>query len=86
MELTIVSVEEGAYCHQGILKTKPKQKVIVALRAWIQKNGEGGKVYIVAEWKTPPIEAHAGLTLIERKKMPLLKKAKEAPEPDPVEA
>lgn len=70
MELAVLSIEDGAYYHQALLKPKPKQKVIVALRAWIQKHGEGGKVYIVAEWKTPPIEAQVGFTLVERKKLP----------------
>lgn len=78
MELTVLSVEEGGYVHAGTLKTKPKQQAVVALRAWIQKHGEGGKVYIACNWKTPQIEAQVGFTLVERKKLQP-PKAKPAP-------
>lgn len=80
MDMTVLSVEEdGSYIHRGLLITKPKQKVIVALRGWIQKHGEGGKVYMVAAWKTPPIKAEVGFTLVEQKYPKLPKPPKPAP-------
>ncbi len=70
MDLTVLSVEEdGSYIHRGLLVTKPKQQAIVALRAWIQKHGEGGNVYIAVNVKTPPIKAEVGFTLVEQKKL-----------------
>lgn len=83
MDLTVLSVEtDGSYAYRGLLTTKPKQKVIVALRAWIQKHGEGGNTYMVVDWKTPPIKAEVGFTLVEQKRV---KHPKSKPAPVEVE-
>jgi len=55
--LVILSIEDGSYYHAGELEPSKKQRRVVALREWIQKHGEDGKIYRLAGWLTLPLRA-----------------------------
>ena len=55
--LAVLKIEDGVYSIVSTIHPPPKQKRMIALRKWIEKNGEDGETYRLANWLTPAVTA-----------------------------
>lgn len=55
--LAVLKIEDGVYSLVATVHPPPKQKRIIALRKWIEKNGVDGETYRLADWLTPAVIA-----------------------------
>jgi hypothetical protein len=56
-ELVVLEIVDGGYYLAAELTPPKKQKRLIALRTWIEKSGEDGSTYRLADFLTPAVKA-----------------------------